>query len=72
MKIIRPSSSLSPQNGATTNLTLETVCGLLVFDYVGAEVVKYECSMWKILVGLEKFAKVSESLIPFLLNWKKN
>ncbi len=27
---------------------------------------KYERSMWKILVGLEKFAKVFESLIKFL------
>ncbi len=27
---------------------------------------EYERSMWKILVGLEKFAKVSESLIKFL------
>ncbi len=27
---------------------------------------KYERSMWKILVGLEKFAKVSKSLITFL------
>ncbi len=27
---------------------------------------KYERSMWKILVGLEKFTKVSKSLIKFL------
>ncbi len=47
----------SPQNGATTNLILGTVCKFLVFDYVGAEVAKYERSIWKILVGLEKFAK---------------
>ncbi len=33
---------------------------------------KYERSMWKILVGLEKFAKVSESLITFFLKLKKN
>ncbi len=38
---------------------------------MGAGLAKYERSMWKILVGLEKFAKVSESLITFLLNWKK-
>ncbi len=70
MKIARP-SPLSPQNAATTNLRLGTVCEFLVFDYVGAEVAKYERSMWKILVWLEKFAKVSKSLITFLLNWKK-
>ncbi len=63
MKIGRP-SPLSPQNGATTNLRLGIVCGFLFFDEV--EVAKYEHSLWKILVGLEKFAKVSESLIMFL------
>ncbi len=31
----------------------------------------YERSMWKILVGLEKFGKVSESLITFLLKLEK-
>ncbi len=56
----------------TTNLRLGTVCGFLVFDYVGAEVAKYERSMWKILAGLEKFVKVSESLITFLLKLEKN
>ncbi len=71
MKIVRPSPALSPQNGATTNLRLGTVWGFLVFDYAGAEVAKFESSMWKILVGLEKFAEVSESLITFLFNWKK-
>ncbi len=70
MKIVHP-FPLSPQNGATTNLRLRTICGFLVFDYAGAEVAKYELSMWKILVRLEKFAKVSESLITFLLNWEK-
>ncbi len=59
-------SPLSPQNDATTNSRLGTVCGFLVFDYAGAEVAKYECSMWKILVGLEEFTKVSKSLIKFL------
>ncbi len=57
---------LSPQNGVTSNLRLGTVCGFLVFDYAEAEVAKYERSMWKILVKLKKFAKVSESLIKFL------
>ncbi len=72
MQIVRPSlPPPSPQNGAPTNLRLRTVCEFLVFDYAGVEVAKYERSMWKILVGLEKFAKVSESLITFLLNWKK-
>ncbi len=37
-----------------------------------AEVAKYERLMWKILVELEKFAKVSESLITFLLKLEKN
>ncbi len=60
------SSPLSPQNGATMNLRLGTVCEVLVFDYAGAEVAKYERSMWEILAGLKKFAKVSESLIKFL------
>ncbi len=70
MKIVRP---LSPQNGVMTNLRLGTVCGFLVFHYgVGAEVAKYVRSMWKILVELEKFAKVSESLITFLLKLEKN
>ncbi len=68
MKIVRPRS---PQNSVTTNLRLGTVCGFLVFDYAGVEVAKYERSMWKILVGLEKFAKLSESLITFLLKLER-
>ncbi len=32
MKIVCP-SPLSPQNGATTNLRLGTVCGFLVFEF---------------------------------------
>ncbi len=71
MKIVSPSPTFSPRNDVTTNLRLGTVYWFLVFDYVLAEVAKYERSMWKILVRLEKFAKVSESLITFLLNWKK-
>ncbi len=72
MKIIRPSPPPPPsyQNGAMTNLRLGTVCRVLVFDYTGAEVVKYECSMWKILAGLEKFTKISESLITFVKTGK--
>ncbi len=73
MKIVRPSPiPLSPPESATTNLWLGTLCGFLVFDYAGADVAKYECSMWKILVGLEKFAKVFKSLITFLLKLGKN
>ncbi len=41
------------------------------FWLCGVEVAEYKRSMWKILVGLEKFAKVSESLITFLLKLEK-
>ncbi len=71
MKIVRPSPLLSPQNGVMTNLRLETVCGFLVFDYAGVKVATYERSMWRILLRLKKFAKVSESLITFLLKLEK-
>ncbi len=66
-----PPPPLSSQNGATTNLRLVTICGFLVLDYAGAEVAKYERAIWKIMVRLEKFAKVSESLITFLLKLAK-
>ncbi len=71
IKIVCHSQPPSPQNCATTIVRLATVCGFLVFYYAGTEVAKYQHSMWKILVGLEKFTKVSESLIMFLLKLEK-